>query len=96
MTSSTRNRRKRKRPLEFSKIIAIVMLAVFVFTFLLAWAVYIKQDKVSTELLSFISTPLMVIISGYFAKSGVENFQKINNNPENEEFNTSESQNPMC
>ena len=96
MTSSTRNRRKRKRPLEFSKIIAIVMLTVFVFTFLLAWAVYIKQDKVSTELLSFISTPLMVIISGYFAKSGVENFQKINNSPENEEFNTSESQNPMC
>ena len=96
MTSSTRNRRKRKRPLEFSKIIAIVMLTVFVFTFFLAWAVYIKQDKVSTELLSFISTPLMVIISGYFAKSGVENFQKINNNPENEEFNTSESQNPMC
>jgi di/tricarboxylate transporter len=71
-------RRTRKQKIEFSKVIAIVMLVVFVLTFFVAWFTYIFQDKVSTELLSFISTPLMVIITGYFAKAGVENYQKIN------------------
>jgi len=78
----SRIRRNRKKPLEFSKIIAITMLIIFILTFIAAWFTYIVQDKVSNELLSFISTPLMVIVSGYFAKAGVENFQKINNNPE--------------
>ncbi len=69
--------------IEFSKIIAIVMLIVFALTFVVSWLTYIIQDKVSTELLSFISTPLMVIISGYFAKAGVENYKKIENNSNN-------------
>lgn len=77
-----RRTKRYKKKLEFSKGIAIVMIIIFVLTFVAAWVTYIVQDKVSTELLSFISTPLMVIISGYFAKAGVENFQKINNNPE--------------
>lgn len=71
-------RRRTIKKLEFSKIIAIIMITIFVLTFFAAWFVYILQDKVSTELLSFISTPLMVIITGYFAKAGVENVQKIN------------------
>ena len=71
-------RRRTTKKLEFSKIIAIIMITIFVLTFFAAWFVYILQDKVSTELLSFISTPLMVIITGYFAKAGVENVQKIN------------------
>lgn len=71
-------RRTRKQKIEFSKIISITMLVVFVLTFIVAWVTYIFQDKISTELLSFISTPLMVIITGYFAKAGVENYQKIN------------------
>lgn len=70
--------RRTKQKLEFSKIIAIVMLVIFVLTFFIAWFTYITQDKISTELLSFISTPLMVIISGYFVKAGVENYEKIN------------------
>jgi len=77
MFMSDRRRRTTKK-LEFSKIIAIIMITIFVLTFFAAWFVYILQDKVSTELLSFISTPLMVIITGYFAKAGVENVQKIN------------------
>lgn len=70
--------RRKNKSIEFSKVIAIVMLIIFVLTFFVAWLVYIFQDKISTELLNFISTPLMVIISGYFAKAGVENYQKIN------------------
>ena len=70
--------RRKQKSIEFSKIIAIVMLVVFVLTFFVAWFTYIFQDKVSTELLSFISIPLQTILSGYFIKAGVENFQKIN------------------
>lgn len=70
--------RRKTQKLEFSKVISIVMLTIFVLTFFVAWFTYIFQDKVSTELLNFISTPLMVIITGYFAKAGVENYQKIN------------------
>ena len=70
--------RRKNKSIEFSKVIAVIMLIIFVLTFFVAWFTYIFQDKVSTELLSFISTPLMVIITGYFAKAGVENYQKIN------------------
>ena len=70
--------RRKNKSIEFSKIIAIVMLIVFVLTFIVAWVTYIFQDKISTELLSFISTPLMVVISGYYVKAGVENVNKIN------------------
>ena len=70
--------RNKKPKLEFSKVISIVMLTIFVLTFFVAWFTYIFQDKVSTELLSFISIPLQTILSGYFIKAGVENFQKIN------------------
>ena len=69
---------RKTQKLEFSKIIAIVMLVIFVLTFFVAWLVYIFQDKISTELLNFISTPLMVIVTGYFVKAGTENYQKIN------------------
>jgi hypothetical protein len=67
-----------KQKIEFSKIIAIVMLVIFVLTFFVAWFTYITQDKVNTDLLNFISTPLMVIVTGYFVKAGTENYQKIN------------------
>ena len=70
--------RRKQKSIEFSKVIAIVMLIIFVLTFFVAWLVYILQDKISTELLSFISTPLMVVISGYYVKAGVENVNKIN------------------
>ena len=70
--------RRKNKSIEFSKVIAIVMLVVFVLTFFVAWFTYIFQDKVSTELLNFISIPLQTILSGYFIKAGVENYQKIN------------------
>ncbi len=70
--------RRKQKSIEFSKVIAIVMLIIFVLTFFVAWLVYIFQDKISTDLLSFISTPLMVVISGYYVKAGVENVNKIN------------------
>lgn len=73
-------RRTRKQKIEFSKVISIVMLTIFVFTFFVAWFTYITQDKVSTELLSFVSTPLMVVISGYFTKATFENVNKIKEN----------------
>lgn len=72
-------KRRKTQKIEFSKIIAIVMLIIFVLTFFVAWLVYIFQDKISTELLNFISTPLMVVITGYFTKAGVENITKIKN-----------------
>ena len=72
------NRRTRnKKPLEFSKAIAIIVLTIFVLTWGVAWGTYIYKNIISTELLSYISTPLMVVISGYFTKAGVENVVKI-------------------
>ena len=73
-------RQTRKQKIEFSKIIAIVMLVIFVLTFFVAWFTYIAQDKVNTDLLNFISTPLMVIVTGYFVKAGTENYKKISKN----------------
>lgn len=70
--------RRKQKSIEFSKVIAVIMLVIFVFTFFVAWLVYIFQDKISTELLNLISTPLMVVISGYYVKAGVENVNKIN------------------
>jgi surface polysaccharide O-acyltransferase-like enzyme len=70
--------RRKNKSIEFSKVIAIVMLVVFVLTFIVAWVTYILQDKISTELLSFISTPLMIIVTGYYVKAGTENINKIN------------------
>ena len=93
MKVRVKKRRKGSRPLEFSKIIAIVMLTIFVLTFFAAWFTYIIQNKVSTELLGFISTPLMVIITGYFTKSGVENYQKINKWDNEQEEVTSDNSN---
>ena len=77
-----RRTKRYKQKLEFSKIIAIIMLVIFILTFIAAWLVYIFQDKISTELLSFISIPLQTILSGYFVKSGFENVQKIKNDNE--------------
>lgn len=73
---------RKRKPMEFSKQIAIVVLTVFVMTWLTAWGVYIIKGEVSTELLSYISTPLMVVISGYFTKAGIENVVKIKGNTE--------------
>ena len=41
--------RRTKQKLEFSKIIAIVMLVIFVLTFFIAWFTYITQDKISED-----------------------------------------------
>lgn len=70
-------RRTRKPKLEFSKIISITMLVVFVLSFVVAWGVYIFQDKISTELLNFISIPLQTVMGFYFTKATFENVTKI-------------------
>ena len=66
-----------KKPMEFSKIITIVILAIFILTWIIAWVVYILDKEINTDLLDYVSTPLMVIISGYFTKAGAENMIKI-------------------
>lgn len=71
------------RRLEFSKLLAIIVTLTFIGTWAVAWVVWIKTQTLPTDLLSFISTPFSVVITGYFAKAGVENYTKIRNNGEN-------------
>jgi Kef-type K+ transport system membrane component KefB len=71
------------KKMEFSKLLAIIVTALFVCTVgfvTLIWAVTNKtpeQLQIGISILGVVAAPFGVIITGYFAKSGVENFQKI-------------------
>jgi hypothetical protein len=63
--------------MEFSKKLAVFVCAVFAFVIGFLAYTYLFKGNVSNDLLSTISTPFMVVVSGYFAKAGVENYTKI-------------------
>lgn len=73
------------KKLEFSKILALIVATLFVVTAIFVTAVWAftnkkpDQLKVGIDILSVVATPFGVVITGYFAKAGVENYQKIKN-----------------
>ena len=67
---------------EFSKTLAIIVTTLFVFSIIFVFGVWFFQDRVGTEILSYVATPFSVVITGYFAKAGVENFNKISHSKE--------------
>ena len=81
MTETTiKNVKASKRKIEFSKLLAIIITLVFVGTWAIGWACWFFTKTLPTELLDYITMPFSVVITGYFAKSGVENYTKIKNN----------------
>lgn len=68
-----------KKKTEFSKILAITITMLFVASIIFVFAVWYFENRLGTEILSYVATPFGVVISGYFAKAGLENHRKINN-----------------
>jgi uncharacterized membrane protein len=68
--------KKRKR-IEFSKLLAMVITLLFVGCILFSLLTWYRQGRIPSEILGYVSTPLGVIVSGYYLKSGVENYRKI-------------------
>lgn len=67
-----------KKKKEFSKILAVIVTAVFVAFAIIGIATFVLFDRVvPVELLTFVATPFGVVISGYFVKAGAENVSKI-------------------
>ncbi|MCX7715610.1 MAG: hypothetical protein N2171_07770 [Clostridia bacterium] len=75
---------------EFSKVLALVISILFVCTVCfvsLVWAVSDKmpeQLRIGIDILGVVSTPFGIIVTGYFAKSGVENYTKIKGSKKDE------------
>lgn len=69
--------------MEFSKILALIITAIFVAAVGFVALVWAFSDKTPDQLqsgidiLGVVATPFGIVITGYFAKSGVENYQKI-------------------
>lgn len=68
-----------KKKAEFSKVLAIIITMLFVASIIFVFAVWYFENRLGTEILSYVATPFGVVISGYFAKAGFENHGKINN-----------------
>lgn len=64
--------------MEFSKKLALFVSMVFAVVILLSCYIFLRHDRVSLDLLSAVGTPFSIVVTGYFAKAGVENFSKIN------------------
>lgn len=69
-----------KKKIEFSKLLAIIITLVFIGTWLIGWVCWFFTKTLPIELLNYITVPFSVVITGYFTKSGVENYTKIKNN----------------
>jgi len=69
-----------KKKLEFSKILTLIITAIFIGTWGVAWYCWYRTQTVPTELLNFINIPFSSIYGCYFLKSGVENYTKIKSN----------------
>lgn len=63
--------------IEFSKKLAILISSMFVTSIIFTYGVWYFQDRDATHILDYIATPFGVVITGYFAKAGVENYTRI-------------------
>jgi Na+/phosphate symporter len=70
---------------EFSKKLAIYVLTVYaIFAFAIVGVqVLFKSDLQVVDILSATIGIPMTVLGFYYTKAGVENYQKINKNPEN-------------
>jgi len=82
---SARKRRNpvKKQKFEFSKKLAVSITVLFILTWVVAWVVWIITKDLPEQMLNFISVPFSIVITGYFAKAGVENYEKIKVSNEN-------------
>ncbi len=63
--------------MEFSKILAITVTALYVVTVLISLISELFFDKSTIDVLKEVGVPFGIVITGYFAKAGVENYTKI-------------------
>ncbi len=70
-------KKQKKRTLEFSKILALVVTVMFVLTWAMAWVSWFVKNEVPEVLLTYVSVQFGVVISGYLTKSAIENREKI-------------------
>ena len=74
---------KKSKKIEFSKLLALIITALFVGSVgfvLLVWAITRKtpeQLQIGVNILGIVAAPFGVVVTGYFTKAGFENFQKI-------------------
>lgn len=72
------NRPIEKAHFEFSKLLILVMVCMWVFGGLVGfWVVVFKDFSLLTEVQSYVSYPVTVGIGFYSCKSGAENWKKI-------------------
>lgn len=62
---------------EFSKVLAIAVTILFFVSIIFVFAVWFFEDRLGTEILAYVAAPFGIVITGYFAKAGVENYSKI-------------------
>jgi hypothetical protein len=70
--------KKLKSKIDFSKKLAIMITVIFALTWAIGWGMWLVRGTLPTEMLDYITMPFSVVITGYFAKAGVENYTKIN------------------
>ena len=71
---------------ETSKKLAAAVTQIFICTAVAGWASWFLTGEVPMQLLNFVSVPFMVVISGYFTKSCIENCNKISAGTKKEDF----------
>lgn len=84
MAARKRRSPVKKKKYEFSKKLAVMVSALFILTFIVAWVAWFLTGELPVDMLTFVAAPFSVVITGYFAKAGVENYQKINNTETNQ------------
>jgi hypothetical protein len=66
--------------LEFSKIIASVVISLNIISYFITMYVYIALNKDATKIHEYVNYLCILVISTYALKSGTENVVKINKN----------------
>jgi hypothetical protein len=63
--------------LEFSKKLAVIVTMLYISSLIFAFIMYVGKNIDVTNILEYIQYSFTIVLSGYFVKSGIENFQKI-------------------
>jgi glucan phosphoethanolaminetransferase (alkaline phosphatase superfamily) len=69
--------KKKSKRYEFSKVLAMITTLLFVVCVMFSLIVRYKEDRVPDLVLNYVATPFGVVLTGYFLKSGFENYKKI-------------------
>lgn len=85
--------KQENKHIEFSKQLAIVVTVIFIASILFVFWVWYFEDRLGTQILEYIADPFKIVISGYFVKAGIENYQKIKTSNESVYDTSSEVRN---